>query len=313
VLLQALGKSIVEWRQNTTLLPMIQLTPLPFPYYHLMILLMLLFELVVGIKMALHSGERADDEQRQYLASGSTLDLDRSPAGIVTFFVFFSMSLVVQSLVWVSILLLDPWGKDALDLPVEEYLMLPWVGHRKLFSKHGRESHSAEMPSAHSAFRSSPRWRPHERRESDVAAHPVWATPDHQWQRADRHAAPTGRLSWRVASDGDAGTDGGDAGAEGDKGAGAGKQSDDDDDQPMRLPSPVLLPMGFAPHAHQRSHGDAVRRRSSIFLTPYHTTDEKELQHFKDKSETVRGRQLIHETFRDLEIGSRQNSERELY
>ena len=28
--------------------------------------------------------------------------------------------------------LLDPWGKDALDLPVEEYLLLPLASHRKL-------------------------------------------------------------------------------------------------------------------------------------------------------------------------------------
>ena len=30
--------------------------------------------------------------------------------------------------------LLDPWGKDALDLPAEEYLLLPLAGHRKLFA-----------------------------------------------------------------------------------------------------------------------------------------------------------------------------------
>ena len=180
--------------------------------------------------------------------------------------------------------------------------MLPWVGHRKLFSKHGRESYSADMPSA---FRSSPPLRPHERRGSNLPAQPLRAMPDQQWQRADSY---TGRSSWRMAADGDAGAD---AGADGDKAVGGGKPAHDDDDvQPMALPSPVLLPVGFAPNRHA---SDSVRRRSSIFLKSYDATDEKELQHFKDKSETVRGRRLIHETFRDLEIRSRQNSERELY
>ena len=33
MLVHAMDKSVVEWRQQTTLLPMIQMNPLPFPYY----------------------------------------------------------------------------------------------------------------------------------------------------------------------------------------------------------------------------------------------------------------------------------------
>jgi hypothetical protein len=49
----AMDKSIIEWRQQTTLLPMIQMNPLPYPYYRNMVLLLLMFEVVVAFKIAL--------------------------------------------------------------------------------------------------------------------------------------------------------------------------------------------------------------------------------------------------------------------
>lgn len=41
---QAMDQSIREWRQSTTLLPLIQQTPLPLPYYQMMVMLGMLFE-----------------------------------------------------------------------------------------------------------------------------------------------------------------------------------------------------------------------------------------------------------------------------
>lgn len=48
-----MDKSIIEWRQQTTLLPMIQMNPLPYPYYRNMVVLLLMFEVVVAFKIAL--------------------------------------------------------------------------------------------------------------------------------------------------------------------------------------------------------------------------------------------------------------------
>ena len=50
VFVLAMDKSVVEWRQQTTLLPMIQMNPLPFPYYRNMVLLIIIFEVVVAFK-----------------------------------------------------------------------------------------------------------------------------------------------------------------------------------------------------------------------------------------------------------------------
>ena len=48
VFVLAMDKSIIEWRQQTTLLPMIQMNPLPFPYYRNMVLLLVVFEVRAG-------------------------------------------------------------------------------------------------------------------------------------------------------------------------------------------------------------------------------------------------------------------------
>uniref|UniRef100_A0A7S2IZC7 Uncharacterized protein n=1 Tax=Haptolina brevifila TaxID=156173 RepID=A0A7S2IZC7_9EUKA len=91
------------------------------PYYKVMVALLILFEFVVGLKMAIgvqhHGGERWWWSIK-----------------FLTFFLYMLISLIAQSLILVSIHLLDPWGNDALDLPAEEYLLLPLAGHRKLFA-----------------------------------------------------------------------------------------------------------------------------------------------------------------------------------
>jgi len=117
----AMDRSVREWRQNTTLLPLMQLTPLPLPYYRVMVALLILFEFVVGLKMAI-GVEHYEHESWWWAAE------------LLSFLLFALISLVAQSLILVSIQLLDPWGKDALDLPAEEYLLLPLAGHRKLFA-----------------------------------------------------------------------------------------------------------------------------------------------------------------------------------
>ena len=53
VFVLGMDKSIIEWRQQTTLLPMIQMNPLPYPYYRNMVVLLLMFEVVVAFKIAL--------------------------------------------------------------------------------------------------------------------------------------------------------------------------------------------------------------------------------------------------------------------
>ena len=50
------------------------------------------------------------------------------------FFTYLLISLIVCSIVKTAIQLLQPWSKSALDLPAEEYLLLPLASHRTLFA-----------------------------------------------------------------------------------------------------------------------------------------------------------------------------------
>ena len=123
----AMDKSIVEWRQQTTLLPMIQMNPIPLPYYRNIVILLATFQLVVAFKISLQ---------------GSTDPLDtwtKLQEVCIDFTLFASISLLCQSLFLTSVWLLMPWHADdskgtTVDLPAEYFLMLPPVGHRRLFS-----------------------------------------------------------------------------------------------------------------------------------------------------------------------------------
>ena len=81
----AMDKSIIEWRQQTTLLPMIQMNPLPFPYYRNMVILMILFELVVAFKIALQG----------FTPSGGTAKVEEMA---IDFALFAAISLLCMSL-----------------------------------------------------------------------------------------------------------------------------------------------------------------------------------------------------------------------
>ena len=154
----AMDKSVIEWRQQTTLLPMIQMNPIPFPYYRNMVLLLIIFEVVVAFKIA--------------LGGFTPLGLDAKVMEIVLDFVLFAaISLLSLSLFLTSTYLLMPWqtayhGKKALrpsredfgrkrslteslvrtatkavkqpteettDMPAEYFILLPLLGHRRLF------------------------------------------------------------------------------------------------------------------------------------------------------------------------------------
>jgi predicted membrane chloride channel (bestrophin family) len=133
----AMDKSIVEWRQQTTLLPMIQMNPLPFPYYRNMVLLLIIFEVVVAFKIALNGFAPLDRWERAEEFFMDTM-------------LFAAISLLCQSLFLTSATLLMPWQKDlekdgkkgeksqsdsmpVLALPAEYYILLPLHGHRMLF------------------------------------------------------------------------------------------------------------------------------------------------------------------------------------
>ena len=125
----ALDRSIVEWRQQTTLLPMIQMNPLPFPYYRNMVLLLALFEVVVACKVAVAGFEG------HMPGAGA---VDRFAGGALDTALFAAVSLVCLSIFRTSTALLMPWGGDdhhgaTVDLPAEYFLLLPLVGHRRLF------------------------------------------------------------------------------------------------------------------------------------------------------------------------------------
>ena len=129
----AMDKSIVEWRQQTTLLPMIQMNPMPFPLYRNMVILLVLFEVVVAFKIALVG----------FTASHNTWVLLQEI--LIDFLLFSAISLLCTSLFLTSVWLLMPWHKDdtydnlgaTVDLPAEYFIMLPLAGHRRLFSEFG--------------------------------------------------------------------------------------------------------------------------------------------------------------------------------
>ena len=137
----AMDKSIVEWRQQTTLLPMIQMNPLPFPYYRNMVMLLIVFEVVVAFKIALNGFAPLDRWERAEEFFMDTL-------------LFAAISLLCQSLFLTSATLLMPWQKDmekekgagqsdsmpVLALPAEYYILVrhrcPKAAHRSRLARH---------------------------------------------------------------------------------------------------------------------------------------------------------------------------------
>jgi len=137
--------SIIEWRQQTTLLPMIQMNPLPFPYYRNMTILMIMFEVVIAFKISLQG----------FVSMGLW---EKVQEVSIDFVLFASISLLCQSLWITSISLLMPWRPDGkragstINLPAEYFIMLPLAGHRRLFSEFGPDGEAPEDEKAQSIF-----------------------------------------------------------------------------------------------------------------------------------------------------------------
>lgn len=137
--------SIIEWRQQTTLLPMIQMNPLPFPYYRNMTILLIIFEIVVAFKICLQGFE----------SLGGWAKLQ---AMCIDFLLFAAITLLCQSLWITSISLLMPWRPDGkragstINLPAEYFILLPLVGHRQLFHECGPEGEAPEAERTRSIF-----------------------------------------------------------------------------------------------------------------------------------------------------------------
>ena len=119
----AMDASIRGWRQETTSLSAIALTPLPLPYFKAMIAIHIVFEVVSASAMAIAVDTLFDSESPLLWVFTE----------LVCFVLYAAISLVANALVLASSQLLNPWGSDSLDLPVEEYLLLPLAGHRNLF------------------------------------------------------------------------------------------------------------------------------------------------------------------------------------
>jgi len=138
----AMDASIRGWRQETTFLSAIALTPLPLPYFKAMIAIHLVFEVVVASAMAI---------------AVDTLYVTESPllwvlTESICFVLYAVISLVANALVLASSQLLNPWGSDSLDLPVEEYLLLPLAAHRNLFRAPSVLTEGVGKPEIRNAF-----------------------------------------------------------------------------------------------------------------------------------------------------------------
>ena len=90
--IHAMDYSIREWRQSMTYLPVIQFTPLPLPYYQLMIMLSLLFEATIALKMAVSTEH---DTTFVYMSNWQAAGL--------SLVLFSSISLIVQTTIQTSI------------------------------------------------------------------------------------------------------------------------------------------------------------------------------------------------------------------
>lgn len=129
----AMNKSIIEWREQTTLLPLLQMNPLPQPYIRNMVMLLLAFEVSVAAKIALAGLTSSTDPWQ--LAEEILIDM----------VLFGIISLVCQSLFSCSLMLLQPWGNldadgETVDFPVEYWILLPLAGHRRLFAADADDS-----------------------------------------------------------------------------------------------------------------------------------------------------------------------------
>lgn len=113
----AIDRTICEWRQNQTLPPLYQQTPIPYAYYHLMVFELVVFETLLAIFMV-----------------ATVLEASEEPRVISACVLYGLVTLIVEAMLQVAISLSEPWGTQVDSLPAEEFLLLPWLSHRFLYS-----------------------------------------------------------------------------------------------------------------------------------------------------------------------------------
>ena len=163
-LYNALDGTISEFRQRTTLPPMIAKTPVPYPYYHKLHMFLFMFHMLQAMSgsLSLTCGIIAVVELRNpdftsydrpiWLAaevswSDAVLELG------VELVVLIVIVLLVDSLFALTIMLADPWGNGICGLPIKEYITGPLMAHRALFTASTNKhmpaglGHSRHLPS----------------------------------------------------------------------------------------------------------------------------------------------------------------------
>eukprot|EP00217_Crustomastix_stigmatica_P013757 CAMPEP_0183803112 /NCGR_PEP_ID=MMETSP0803_2-20130417/32197_1 /TAXON_ID=195967 /ORGANISM="Crustomastix stigmata, Strain CCMP3273" /LENGTH=399 /DNA_ID=CAMNT_0026047847 /DNA_START=22 /DNA_END=1221 /DNA_ORIENTATION=+ len=122
-----LDRSIAECRQNTTLLPLICETPIPFPYFQVSIIILSIWSLSAGYVFASYGFIFKEDAYPTCKWKNWSISL----------FVYVLLVFSFDTLKRTAIALTEPFGDDAVDLPVEEYVMRPLLGHRTVFQGTG--------------------------------------------------------------------------------------------------------------------------------------------------------------------------------
>jgi hypothetical protein len=180
----AMEQSLVEWRQNTTLLPLVAITfPVPFAYSHLLHVELVVFLLVMCMHAAMfvmsvpsRVGGASTFDPTAWTVEENDETLVASPAFVVrrasahrtrhhppptprdacappaaqVSLVLSSIFVAIVTLIRESLLhlgdhLLDSWSTAGAAFPAEEWLLLPLATHKKLFASLG----SPRVPEAY--------------------------------------------------------------------------------------------------------------------------------------------------------------------
>jgi len=127
----AMDRSICEWRQNTTHHGDVSRTPIPFAYYHLMLMELILFKIGLTLRISLCFAQQPDDDVLNWRwAVGSCM-------------MFAAITLIVDAMLLTAVMLSDAWGTHTENLPVEEYLLIPFMNSRTIFASGRWDNHRA--------------------------------------------------------------------------------------------------------------------------------------------------------------------------
>jgi len=129
-LVLGLDRSLCECRQNTTLLPLIVETPVPWPYYHAVIWM----EQIWLVLAALEYAGTAQATEYQWETQ------------IVAMLIYILVASVYSAIKRTAFMLSEPFGQDAIDLPAEEFVLRPLLGHQGLFKSRLSSSAAKREP-----------------------------------------------------------------------------------------------------------------------------------------------------------------------